>query len=112
MRDAIIIMNTRAALDGMVATRDIIVITPRIMRLTAGIIARVITRTIINHSRHVKRALRKISTITITMITTGGTFGNETSRVGKLLSQVFRMNALWPGVLAGQEAGRVVLQLV
>jgi len=105
-------MNTRAALDGMVTTRDIIVITPRIMRLTTGIIARVITRVIINHSRHAKRALRKISTITITMITTGGTFGNETSRVGKQLSQVFRMNALWPGFSPGRKAALFVLRLV
>jgi hypothetical protein len=77
MRDAMIMTDTRAALDGMVTTRDITAIIHRITRIITGVITHAITRIIIPHSRHAGRALRKISTITITMTTTGGTFGNE-----------------------------------
>jgi hypothetical protein len=80
--------DTTAALDGMVTTRDITVIMHRITRIITGIIIRVITlaitRIIIPRSRHAGRAPRKNSTVTITItITTGGTSGNEKSRVRK-----------------------------
>jgi hypothetical protein len=101
MRDAIIILDTRTALDGMITTRDITVITPHIMRLITRVITKVISRIIIHHSRHAERALRKISTIIITITTTGGTFGNERPRVRKQFSPMVRTNVLWPGVPAG-----------
>ena len=76
-----IMTDTRAAMDGMVTTREITVIMHRITRIITGAITRVITRAItsiiIPHSRHAESALRKISTITITITTSGGTFGNE-----------------------------------
>jgi hypothetical protein len=96
-----IILDTRVALDGMVNTRDITEIMHRIMRTIAEIITKVITRIIMRHSRHAERALRKISTITITTTTIGGTFGNENSRVRKQLSPVAEVNVLWPGFPAG-----------
>jgi hypothetical protein len=77
MRDATILMDTRAALDGMVTTRDITVITHHIMHTIAGAITRVIIHIIMHHRHHAERALRTISTITITMTTIGGTFGNK-----------------------------------
>jgi hypothetical protein len=96
-----IIMDTRAALDGMATTRDIMVIMRRIVRIITGIITKVITRIIIHYRRQAERALRKISTITITITTTGGTFGNEKSRVGKQFPPMVKINVLWPGFPAG-----------
>jgi len=53
----------------------------RIIRIITVAITRVIThaitRIIIPQSRHAERALRKISTITITITTSGGTFGKQ-----------------------------------
>jgi hypothetical protein len=101
MRDAIIILDTRTALDGMITTRDITVITPHIMRLITRVITKVISRIIIHHSRHAERALRKISTITITITTSGGTFGKEESRVRKQFAPISEIYVLWPGFPGG-----------
>ena len=81
MTDAMITQDIQAALDGMITTRYITANMHRIMRIMTGVIAKFITRIIIDHSRHAESALRKISTITIIMTTTGGTFGNGESRV-------------------------------
>lgn len=51
MRAAIITPDIMAAPGGVVTTRDITVITPRIMRLITG----VITRIIIHDRRHAER---------------------------------------------------------
>ena len=57
MRAAIIILDTMAALGGVVTTRDISVITPGIIRLITGVSTKVITRIITNHRSHAERAL-------------------------------------------------------
>ena len=86
-----IMTDTRAAMDGMVTIMGIMVIMRRITGIITGAITRVITRaitSIIIHNRcHAERALRKISTITITITTTGGTFGNDESRAENNLRQ-------------------------
>ena len=92
-----ITLATRGALAGMVTIREITVITPRIMHIITVVITKVITRIIIDHSYHAERTLRKISTITITVTTIGGTFGNKQSRVSKQFSPMFKTNVLWPG---------------
>ena len=69
----------------------------RIIRIMTGDITKVITRIIIGPSRHAEHALRKTSTITITMTTTGGTSGNENSRVRKPFLPIVSINVLWPG---------------
>ena len=93
-----IILDTRAALDGMVTMRDITANMHRIMRIMTGVIIRVITRVttrvITNHSRHAEHALKRISTITITMTTTGGTFGNWKSRVRRQFWPMVKTNVL------------------
>jgi len=94
-----IIMNTRAALDGIITTRGITEIMNRIMRLITGLIAQVIIRIIMHKSRHVEHALRKISTIIITTTTIGGTFGNGKSRTRKPFMPMANINVLWPGFL-------------
>jgi hypothetical protein len=105
MRDAMIMMDTRAAMNGMVTTRGITVIMHRITGIITGVITLVITRAItsiiIHHSRHAERALRKISTITITITTTGGTFGNEKSRVREQFAPIGEIYVLWLGFPAG-----------
>jgi hypothetical protein len=105
MMDAMIMTDTRAAMDGMVTMRDITVTMHRITGIITGAITLVITRAItsiiIHHSRHAERALRKISTITITITTTGGTFGNERSRVRKQFTPMVKINVLWLGFPAG-----------
>jgi hypothetical protein len=85
MRDAMIMTDTRAAMDGMVTMRDITVIMHRITGIITGVITQVITRIII--PKHAGHALRKNSTITTT-ITLGGTFGNEKSRVREQIAPV------------------------
>jgi hypothetical protein len=101
MRDAMIMTDTRAAMNGMATTRGITVIMHRITRTITGAIIRVITRAIISiiihHSRHAERALRKISTITITITTSGGTSGNEESRVREQFAPIGEIYVLWPG---------------
>jgi hypothetical protein len=71
------IMNIRAALHGMVTTRDITEIMDNTMRIITGVIAQLITSIIMHKSRHAERVLRKISTITTTITANGGTFGNQ-----------------------------------
>ena len=92
-----IIQDTRVVLNGMPAMKEIMVIMHRIMRITTVVITRVITRIIIDHSRHVGRALGKISTITITTTNIGGTFGNGDSRVRTPFMAMDNINSLWPG---------------
>lgn len=100
-----IMTDTRAAMDGMVTMMDITVIMRRITGIITGAITRVITRAItsiiIHHRRHVERALRKISTITITITTSGGTFGNEESRVREQFASIGEIYVLWLGFPAG-----------
>jgi hypothetical protein len=104
MRDAMIMMDTRAAMNGMVTTRGITVIMHRITRIITGAITRVITRAItsiiIPNSNHAGHALRKNSTITTT-ITPGDTFGNEKSRVREQFAPIGEIYVLWLGFPAG-----------
>jgi len=80
-------------MDGMVITRYITANMYRIMRIMTGVITEIITRIIIGHSRHVERAIRKSSTVTITMTTTGGTFGSGNPGSETMVN----INVLWPG---------------
>jgi hypothetical protein len=96
MRVAMIIMNTVAALDGMVTMRDNTLIMHRITGIITGVITRVITHIIIPNSNHAGHALRKKSTITTTIIA-GGTFGNEKSRVREQFAPRGKMYILWLG---------------
>lgn len=95
IKDAMIILDTRAALDGIVTTRDITVIMRHIMRIMTGVITRVITRIIIHRSRHAERALRKNSTITIIITTSGGTFGNGNTGSENIFSTMVKTQRLW-----------------
>jgi hypothetical protein len=76
-----ITQDTREAPAGMATTRYITANMHRIMRIMTGVITEIITRIIIGHSRHAERALRRSSTVTITMTMNGGTSGNWKSRV-------------------------------
>jgi hypothetical protein len=96
MRDAMIMTDTRAAMDGMVTMRDIRVIMHRITGIITGVITQVITHIIIPNSNHAGHALRKKSTITTTIIA-GGTFGNEKSRVREQFAPRGKMYILWLG---------------
>jgi hypothetical protein len=104
MRDVMIMTDTRAAMDGMVTTRDNTLIMHRITGIITGVITQVITRAItsiiIPQSRHAGNALRKNSTITTTIIA-GGTFGNEKSRVREQVAPRGKIYVLWPGISAG-----------
>lgn len=101
MRDAMIMTDTGADRDGMVTMRDIAVIMHRITGIITGVITQVITHIIIPNSNHAGHALRKNSTITITITTSGGTFGNEESRVRKQFAPIGEIYVLWLGFPAG-----------
>jgi hypothetical protein len=100
MRDVMIMTDTRAAMDGMVTTRDNTLIMHRITGIITGVITQVITHIIIPSSNHAVQALRKNSTITTTIIA-GGTFGNEKSRVREQVAPRGKIYVLWPGISAG-----------
>ena len=111
MRDAMIMTDTRAAMDGMVTMRDITVIMHRITGIITGVITQVITRIIIPNSNHAGHALRKNSTITTTIIA-GGTFGNEIPRAREQFAPIGEICVLWPGFPAGLVNGCFMLRMI